>query len=150
MEMWLTSSESNTLGKTLKTKSYTNHVKVEGFNKIKKIQYYETARAYHIFRSTERQGVFLPLLDEIPVHCKPPPPPPLTCALQHFTDSLPAPIYTTKGGERGEENEWHTLGVKCFSKEHNRMTWPRLEPTPFDPESAPLVTGPPLLPQSPW
>ena len=32
-------------------------------------------------------------------------PPPLTCALQHFTDSLPAPIYTTKGGERGEENE---------------------------------------------
>ena len=40
------------------------------------------------------------ILDEIPVHCRqvPPPPPPLTCALQHFTDSLPAPIYTPKGG----------------------------------------------------
>lgn len=79
----------------------------------------------------------------------PPPPLPFTCALQHFTDSLPAPIYTTKGGERGEQNERHTLGVKCFSKEHIRMTWPRLEPTPFDPESALLVTSPPLLPQSP-
>lgn len=32
-----------------------------------------------------------------------PPPPPLTCALQHFTDSLPAPIYTTKGGEGGRK-----------------------------------------------
>ena len=30
-----------------------------------------------------------------------PSPPPLTCALQHFTDSLPAPIYTPKGGEGG-------------------------------------------------
>lgn len=29
------------------------------------------------------------------------PHPPLTCALQHFTDSLPAPIYTPKGGEGG-------------------------------------------------
>ena len=40
----------------------------------------------------------------------PSPPPPLTCALQHFTDSLPAPIYTPKGGEGGggrrkEENK---------------------------------------------
>ena len=38
------------------------------------------------------------ILDEIPVHCRQVPPPPLTCALQHFTDSLPAPIYTPKGG----------------------------------------------------
>lgn len=32
-----------------------------------------------------------------------PPPPPLTCALQHFTDSLPTPIYPTKGGEGGRK-----------------------------------------------
>ena len=31
----------------------------------------------------------------------PSPPPPLTCALQHFTDSLPALIYTPEGGEGG-------------------------------------------------
>ena len=78
-----------------------------------------------------------------------PPPPPLTCALQHFTDSLPAPIYTPKGGRGGGMGD-----ILCessvFSKEHNGMTWPRLEPTPFDPEFAPLVTSPPLLPQSPW
>ena len=44
------------------------------------------------------------ILDEIPVHCRQvPPPPPLTCALQHFTDSLPAPIYTPKGGGGGKE-----------------------------------------------
>ena len=70
---------------------------------MKKVQYYETARAYPSFRSIERQGVLLPLLDEIPVHCKSPPP--LTCALQHFTDSLPAPIYTPKGGEGGGRKE---------------------------------------------
>ena len=31
-----------------------------------------------------------------------PPPLPLTCALQHFTDRLPAPIYTPKGGGGGK------------------------------------------------
>ena len=51
-----------------------------------------------------------------------PPPPPLTCALQHFTDSLPAPIYTTKGGEGGRKMS-DTLWELSVSPK-NTTEWP--------------------------
>lgn len=92
----------------------------------------------------------LPLLDEIPVHCKSVPPPLLSPVPSNIslTVCLRPFILLREGGGGG--NGLHTLRIKCFSKEHNGMTWPRLKPTPFDPESAPLVTSPTLLPQSLW
>ena len=35
-----------------------------------------------------------------------------------------------------------TVRVKCLAQEHNIMTWPGLEPGPFDPESRVLTIAP--------
>ena len=38
------------------------------------------------------------------------------------------------------------MRVKCLAQEHNAMTWPGIEPGPFDTESSALTARPPRLP----
>ena len=38
-----------------------------------------------------------------------------------------------------------TMRVKGFAQEHNPVSWPRLEPGPFDPEYGALSISPPVF-----